>query len=162
MKKLTIAIVSLSLIALVLIGSSYSEPSRGYYRPVYMKRADLEKSVSYTEGKRDMENPGKIYVRQPYVFVNERYKGIHVIDNTNPQSPVAIGFIVAPGCLDIAVKGDVIYLDNAVDLVAFDFLNKKETGRVREYFPRLSPPNSDYYNPGNAPDDFVIVEWKRD
>jgi hypothetical protein len=63
-----------------------------------MTRADLEKSVFYQPVGRNLEDPGKIYYKFPYIYVNEKYKGIHLINNSDPQNPVKEGFIVAPGC----------------------------------------------------------------
>ena len=38
--------------------------------------------------------PGKIYVKDNILFVNELAEGVHIIDNTNPSQPELIGFIV--------------------------------------------------------------------
>ena len=40
------------------------------------------------------------------IFVSERYRGIHVIDNSDPESPQDIAFIRVPGNIDIAMKGE--------------------------------------------------------
>jgi glutaredoxin len=127
-----------------------------------MKRADLEKSVSYQSVARDMENPGKIYYKAPYIFVNEKYKGIHVINNSDPRNPVREGFIVAPGCIDMAVKGNVMYLDNSVDLVAFDWSIKQVTKRIKNVFPEpISPDNMTFYNQSNNSGEYILVGWKK-
>jgi hypothetical protein len=132
----------------------------GVYKPVFMKRADLENSVAYQQGARALTNPGKIYSKPPYIYVNERYKGIHVINNTDPAHPVSEGFITAPGCIDMAVKDNVLYLDNSVDLVAFDLNTKKVTQRVKNVFPEpVGPDNSSYY--GIREEDMILVEWKK-
>jgi len=137
-------------------------PVYATYQPVFMSRDVLEKSVSYIPGARDMINTGKIYFRSPYIFINERYKGVHVINNTNPAHPVREGFILAPGCIDMAVKGNILYLDNAVDLVSFDLDSKQVTKRIRDVFPEPIPPNDNsfisYYN---RPKDYILVEWKK-
>ncbi|MDR0748833.1 MAG: hypothetical protein LBF62_04600 [Tannerellaceae bacterium] len=133
---------------------------RGEYSPVFMKRADLEKSVSFQPGERALANPGKIYSKPPYIYINERYKGIHVVNNTDPAHPVTEGFIVAPGCMDMAVKEHILYLDNAVDLVAFDLAAGKVCRRVKDVFPEpIAPDNSYYY--GIKEEDMIIVEWKK-
>ncbi|MDR1938904.1 MAG: hypothetical protein LBQ73_10475 [Tannerellaceae bacterium] len=132
----------------------------GAYKPVYMKRADLENSVSYQPQGRKLTNPGKIYSKPPYIYINERYRGIHVINNADPAHPVNEGFIIAPGCIDMAVKDHIIYIDNSVDLVAFDLNAKKVTKRVKNIFPEPVAPDNSYYN-GFREDDMVIVEWKK-
>ncbi|MDR1815023.1 MAG: hypothetical protein LBR18_09295 [Tannerella sp.] len=154
------------LIAITLICTSiYYDINiyRGEYTPVFMERSELERSVFYVAQGRELENTGKIYYKAPYIFVNERYKGVHVIDNTIPADPRNIGFIVAPGCIDIAVKGNVMYIDNAVDLVAFDLDSKQVTHREKNVFPEPIAPNGDYYSsrydrPSN---DAVLVGWKK-
>jgi hypothetical protein len=133
----------------------------GEYKPVMMKRADLEKSVIYKPGERALTNPGKIYAKPPYIFINERYKGIHVVNNADPKRPVKEAFIVAPGCIDMAVKGDILYLDNSVDLVAFDLSSRRVTQRLRNVFPEPPAPDNMHYYYGNREEDMIIVEWKK-
>ena len=131
------------------------------YTPVFMSRDVLENSVKYMSGARDMIQTGKIYYRAPYIYVNERYKGVHVINNANPARPVHEGFILAPGCIDMAVKGNILYLDNAVDLVSFDLDSKQVTKRIKDVFPEPIPPDDFAYYPYDRPKGYVLVEWKK-
>jgi len=152
------------LLGSALLNTSFVDWSPLYwdYIPVYMKRADLDHSVSFQSEVRVMKNIGKIYYQTPYIFVNERYKGVHVINNINPQQPVGEGFIVAPGCVDMAVKGNTMYLDNAVDLVAFDLVTKQVTKRIRDVFPEPASPNKYmFYLADEALKDYVLIEWKK-
>ena len=130
------------------------------YMPVFMSRDVLDNSVQFVPGARDMIVTGKIYCRASCIYINERYKGVHVINNSDPAHPVNEGFILAPGCIDMAVKGNVLYIDNAVDLVSFDLESKQVTKRIRNVFPEPLPPDDFSYVPGNRPDDYVLVEWK--
>ncbi|MDR6564146.1 MULTISPECIES: hypothetical protein [unclassified Arcicella] len=85
----------------------------------------------------DLVNPGKIYVKDNYLFINEIKKGFHVIDNSNPASPKAIAFIQVLGNIDIAVQDNILYADSYTDFVAFDISNPtaiKEVSRVNEVF----------------------------
>ena len=133
------------------------------YTPIFISRETLENSVRYIVGARDMIQTGKIYYRAPYIYVNERYKGVHVINNANPSQPVNEGFILAPGCIDMAVKGNILYLDNAVDLVSFDLDSKQVTKRIRNVFPEPLPPEDFYYyfNRYNRPEGYILIEWKK-
>ena len=158
MKKIT-----LLLFLLIMVCSSffYGDVGRYSYLPVYMEKSELERSVSYQSGERALENPGKIYHKAPYIYVNERYKGVHVINNSNPANPVHEGFIVVPGCLDMAAKGDVLYIDNSTDLVAFDLNTKQVTKRIKDAFPEPLAPDNSYYYDFNRPANMVIVAWKK-
>ena len=55
-------------------------------RPIYLQEKDLLK-VKSTEPAA-FENLGKIGAKDNYLFINEKFKGIHVIDNTDPANPV--------------------------------------------------------------------------
>ena len=85
----------------------------------------------------DLENPGKIYIKDNYLFINEVKKGIHIIDNANPSSPKAIAFIQILGNIDIAVKDNILYADSYTDFIALDISNPldvKEVSRTNEVF----------------------------
>ena len=132
------------------------------YTPIYVSRETLDNSVIFINEARNMEQTGKIYYRAPYIFVNERYKGVHLINNEDPYNPVVEGFILAPGCIDMAVKGNIIYLDNAVDLVSFDLVSKEVTSRIRNIFPELLPPDDIFhYRYENRPEGYIIVRWEK-
>jgi hypothetical protein len=107
-----------------------------FYKPIYLSYEDLRAAVSNMPPA-ELEGVGKIYYKAPYIFVNEVNKGIHVIDNSNPSVPLNIGFINIPGNLDIAIKGDVLFADSYIDLVAIDISNPvsaKEIWRDQEVF----------------------------
>ncbi len=87
-------------------------------KPVQISLKALESSVNNRSS--DLVNPGKIYVKDNYLFINEIKKGIHVIDNTNPAAPKFISFINIPGNVDMAVVGNTMYADNYSDLVVVD------------------------------------------
>ena len=49
------------------------------------------------ESPRALEQPGKMYAKGKYLYVNEIKRGIHIIDNGNPASPKFVTFINIPG-----------------------------------------------------------------
>ena len=153
------AVLLLAVVAVVVTACPpYLEESS--YMPVYMSRENLEYSVRYISGAREMIQTGKIYYREPYIFVNERYKGVHAINNADPANPVKEGFILAPGCIDMAVKGNIMYLDNAVDLVSFDLHSKDVTSRIRNVLPEPLPPDDFFrWRKDVRPKDHIIVDW---
>lgn len=137
------------------------------YFPILMERSELEKSVFVREIQ-DIVNPGKIYYKNNIIYLNEKFKGIHVIDNSNPSSPQQLAFINIPGCIDIAIKNNSLLADNAIDLVSIDLSsgiqNLQVTKRVRNVFPESTPPNLDYipaaFNNTNRPEGAIIVGWE--
>ncbi len=92
------------------------------YEPVYMSQEEFLEAVKL-EGARDLESPGKIYFYEGYLFVNEVNKGVHIIDNRDPSSPLFTGFISIPANRDIAVRGNLLYADSHKNLLVFDIEN---------------------------------------
>lgn len=90
MKRVTLATVCLACAVIFLFSkgdTAYGPERSENYVPVYMTRAELEGSVKYLDGERGMSDPGKIYVYGDRIFVNEKYRGVHVIDNSDPYNP---------------------------------------------------------------------------
>lgn len=81
---------------------------------------------------------GKIYVFNNYIFVNDIDKGIHIIDNSNPETPIKVAFIKIKGSVDMEIKNNYLYADSYMDLVVFDisdFENIKVVSRLENVFP---------------------------
>jgi hypothetical protein len=109
--------------------------------PVYLSYTDLRSAVKMTAA-RELNNPGKIYFKDQYIFINEKMKGVHVFDVSDPKNPQNKGFIEIPGNVDIAIKDNILYADSYVDLVSIDvsnFAGIKEVGRVQKVFPYTLP-----------------------
>jgi hypothetical protein len=90
-----------------------------YYEPVYSTIDEIRTSVSVV-APQPVHSVGKIYFKDGVMYVNEPGEGIHIINNLNPSNPVAISFLKIPGNFDLAIKGNTLYADSYVDLVAFD------------------------------------------
>ena len=109
--------------------------------PVYMSYEELRAAVKMTS-PREMNNPGKIYFKDNFIFINEKMEGVHVYDVTDPKNPQNKGFIEIPGNVDIAIKDNILYADSYIDLVSIDvssFSAIKEVGRVQKVFPYTLP-----------------------
>ncbi len=105
------------------------------YTPVYKTRAQL-RNISVSDAK-PLKNPGKIYVYNQYLLINELHKGIHIFDNSDIKNPVNLAFISIPGNVDIAVKDNILYADNFIDLLSFDIsnpVNPQYLGSVEDIF----------------------------
>lgn len=152
---------------LILFSSYDPEPDMISYTPVLMTREKMETAIEYIEPIA-LVKPGKMYILGNTVYINERYKGIHVIDNTNPTAPVKKGFLRIPGCIDLAVKGNILYADNATDLIAVDLSdieNVHVTKRIINTFPELLPPGYNWmpwqFSEENRPENTIIVGWEK-
>ena len=88
-------------------------------RPLTLSLEDF-RSDPVVIAPQPLEQSGKIYAYGDYIFVNEPYKGVHVIDNTNPAAPRKARFIAIPGNVDISVKNDYLFADSLRDLVVLD------------------------------------------
>ena len=72
-----------------------------YYKPVFMSKAELRDAIQF-ESSQGINQSGKIYFINDHLLINEPNKGIHIIDNANPENPQNLGFINIPGNFDLA------------------------------------------------------------
>lgn len=103
----------------------------------YMSFKKFRDSV-VVEKPRDIENAGKIYIYGDMLLVNEKNKGVHIIDNSDKSNPIPKAFIKIYGNIDIAVKDGYLYADSFMDLVIIDINNIKdikEVNRKEDIFP---------------------------
>jgi hypothetical protein len=106
------------------------------YKPIYMATELAYKVV--VQSPQALKNPGKIYIKDNYLFVNEVGKGIHVFDNVDKRNPIPLAFISIPGNVDIAVKGTTLYADNLTDMVAID-ITSPNSAKVVKRLPNMFP-----------------------
>ncbi|SDX39774.1 Uncharacterized conserved protein [Lutibacter oricola] len=150
MKKLYFLVV---FYFLVLVSCDENEEYE-YYNlatPVLMDLSEIRASFNLLP-PREIEESGKIYTYNYYVFVNDANKGVHIIDNRNPENPKKIGFLNIPGNVDISVKDNKLYANSLVDLVVFDISNIdniKQVNILKDVFYY-------YYNIPEGADD---VDW---
>ena len=151
-------------VAFLMLSTNYV-PTSGYV-PIFMSRDEMEKAVKL-DAPRPMYETGKLYYKAPYLYIIEKYKGVHIIDNTDPSNPEKISFLHIDGIRDIAIKNDVLYADNAVDLIAVQF-NESLTSvnvskRIKNFFPEMESPDGwglSYSIRKSRPDNSIIVGWK--
>lgn len=110
------------------------------------------------------QNSGKIYAYGDYIFVNDKKKGIHVIDNQNPSSPRKVAFINIPGNMDISIKDNYLYADSLIDLVVFDISDMESihlVERLEDVFPNYTnfPFDADYYDWSEYNSNDIVVDW---
>jgi hypothetical protein len=132
--------------------------------PVYEVLTKFRETVK-SEAPVAVEATGKITVIGKYIFLSEPYKGIHVIDNSDPVNPKNISFINIPGNEDMAIRGNTLYADAYGDLVSFDITDPAHA-TAKNFQANVFPDHSNYYLgayvPGQAinPDSInVVVGW---
>ena len=160
-------LLSLLLLTLLACAEEPQPDAQFYYEytPRLMARADLEAGVRVLPG-RALRAAGKIYVQGRYLFINEPYEGIHIIDNQNPAAPRPLGFLRIPGNVDLAVQGQMLYADSGSDLLTFDLQNPAAAtlrSRARDAFRELPIPDggalAEAGYPANRPAGQLVVGW---
>ena len=143
---------------ILLLEGCHKDNTRTYtiLKPVYKDKASVLAAINGSATESFL-HPGKIYIKDNLIFINEIDKGIHIIDNSDPSHPQQISFLDIPGNEDIAVKGNILYADMYADLLAIDITDPQSvhvTGKVSHFFMEREFVN------GFQPDsNQVIVDW---
>ncbi|MFK7812892.1 MAG: hypothetical protein AB8B59_10380 [Maribacter sp.] len=141
-------------------GDDFVEPA-SQYEPVFLSRTDFENSVSI-KNSIAIGTSGKIYVKGDLLFINELNKGFHVYDNSDPANPKVIKFLEAPGSTDLAIRDNMIYINQATDLIAVEYNASTNTAsltkRIPNTFPELRSP--DGFDAYTIPENSIVVDWK--
>jgi hypothetical protein len=132
------------------------EQRYNYYEPVYTTTTEIRSAVKMSAPQL-IADPCKIYVKDNWLFINEVGKGIHIVDNATPSNPIVKSFLSIPGNYDLAVKGNILYADSYIDLIAIDIsdvTNAKVVKRLEGIFSR-------YTSLGFTADPIkgIITEW---
>jgi hypothetical protein len=128
------------------------------YRPVYSTKAEVKGAIGSSPAIQ-ISNPGKIFVKGNYVFLNEIDRGIHVIDFSNPANPKNLAFVKIPGCVDMAVRGNFLYADLYTDLITLDITDPLNV-KVQQYQESVFP-HRIYSNGFIADTAKFITNWIR-
>ncbi len=131
------------------------------YEPIYASRSDLDNSIQLNTAQ-SIVNSGKIYVIDNLLFVNEEREGFHIFDNSNPQAPKKLKFLKVIGSTDLAIRNDILYINQSTDLIALKYNRDNQTialtKRIENTFPDLRSPDGylDYKTPENS----IVINWK--
>jgi len=126
------------------------------YKPVYKTKEEVKANIK-SSAPLELVAPGKIFYKDGFAFLNELYKGVHIIDIRNVASPKNVAFVNIPGAVDMAVRGNILYADMYTDLVAVDISNPQQVKLqqvVTGVFPQRYYPNFDN-DTGK-----IIVDWQ--
>jgi len=132
--------------------------------PQYLSYDELRTSVK-NDNSQTLEKPGKIFLYNNLILINDFESGVHVYDNSNPTSPEHIAFINVPGNVDIAVRDNILYVDSYVDLVAIDISDPtdvREIGRAEDALSYTIPSLDNWEYPVSRIDQSkgVITDYK--
>lgn len=127
-----------------------------FFMPVYKTSDEVRANIKSNHAK-DIERPGKLFIKGDYIFLNEVDKGIHIINNSNPASPQNVAFIDIPGNMELAVKGNILYADLYTDLVTLDITDPLKAS-VKSIVDNAFPDRN--YTGGFVADKTkIIVDW---
>lgn len=131
------------------------------YEPVYMTRTKLENSIKILQPQK-IHSIGKVVSHNNYIFVNDPGKGIHIINNRKPKAPKTVTFLQIPGNYDITIQNNLLFADNATDLLVFSIKNintpvllSRSKNAFEEVFPEGNP-HFFHLDPHLG----IIVDWK--
>ena len=92
------------------------------YTPNYSLKSSVLAAINGSPAQ-SLAQPGQLYIKDNFIYINDLNKGIHVIDNSNPSHPVQTAFLNIPGNQNIAIRGNILYADMYADLLAIDISN---------------------------------------
>jgi|TARA_B110000240_G_scaffold198331_1_gene258401 hypothetical protein len=123
-----------------------------------LSTAEFENSIEIQD-KKEVTEASKIYIINNFIFINDKRTGFHIFDNSDTSNPIKKKFLKAPGATDIAIRNNVLYINQATDLVVltFDFntLTTVVSKRLKNVFPELQSPDGEwFYEEGK-----VVVNW---
>lgn len=154
-----------------ILGSCFPEPTKAIpdevmgMAPIY-GTGNVDSIVM--EEAQPIESLGKIYYKTPFMFATEKGRGIHIIDNSNPSQPEKIGFLRISGNSEIAIKGNLLYANNRLDLVTLDISNLNDVrivSRLKDVFSSLEgaglfPPDFEGFFECVDPNRGIVIGWE--
>lgn len=131
--------------------------------PVYSAVTDINNIG--VEPAKPTDQAGKIYAYGAFIFQNELYKGIHIINNSNRSQPNKMAFLRVPFSTEIAIKGNYLYTNNHDDILVFDISDPSVpqlVKRLENVFPAINqsyPPVNNVWFECPDPSKGIIVRW---
>jgi len=167
-----INIISISICCLCIFSSCLDDPGIALpeqtfgLAPKYISAA--AEIIAESLEPREFVNLGKIVTVGNSIFILEIFEGIHVIDNTNPNSPTGIAFWSIPGAIDFTISDDILFVGNSRDLIVIEIIDVNNLSIVSIEENKLSSFEASQFAP---PDYFgffecvdsskgIVVGWK--
>ncbi len=127
MKLFVFSIMFVSLFT----GCTHKHDYKGCHEPIYLSYEKFKADYPAVKEPREIGKAAKIYVYGDTLLINEKGKGVHVIDNRVKETPVKKYFIEIPGNIDMAIKDGYLYVDSFTDLIV---LNIKDINNITEVY----------------------------
>jgi len=134
------------------------------YMPLYLQKEGND-TVRFTEPQPTV-NGGKIYLKGNILYQIEQYKGIHIINVTDPEIAEKIGFYEIFGCNQITMEGKYMYVNSARDFLVID-VSDLSLPRLVNYYPdyfeafSFPPPPASGYFECVDPSKGIVTGWKK-
>ena len=134
--------------------------------PIYIDPLDFSKIKSIDA--QPFEDLGKIVYDGKYIFINEKFKGIHIVDNSDPSNPKNIRFFQIPGNTEFTIKDRILYADNSIHLLVIDIsniydisvLNYVEDVYLKDMSDDYYPPNYKGYFECVDKSKGIVIDWE--
>lgn len=119
--KAKVFLPALLVLFLVACKKNTGTVQQTYYKAVaqYENINKIRKTTIHAQA-RAINNTGKIFFGHDMILIGEVNEGIHVIDNSDPNSPTNLTFIDLPYTNEFYVYNDMIYAISHYDLVKID------------------------------------------
>lgn len=135
------------------------------YQPVYITDTDSQISL---EGARAVEDPGQIYLLGDLLLMNDVGKGIHIIDNSDPTSPVNSGFLKVLGSENMVLRNGIVYVNQFNSLLAIDMndveniqvISRDEEALKTNSSASFTPPLEGYYFECVDSSKGTVIGWR--
>lgn len=130
-----LAQVSISILGIFCLTGSVE--TRYEAEPVYLSFEELRQPLVTTGEEQIIEDTHYVHY-ESYLYINEKGKGVHVIETAKEERPEYVAFLMIPGNHRIFVKDGYLYADNFVDLIVIDISDKNDfyiAHRVEDVFP---------------------------
>ncbi len=104
---------------------------------ILMPYSELRSAVRL-EAPREMKEMKGLYLYGDRIFMTEKGKGVHIINNADATNPAVEGFINVPGNTNVSIRNGFMFVDSFVDLVVLDVRdtsNVFEVSRQIDVFP---------------------------
>lgn len=135
------------------------------YQPVYRNEADNR--IALVDA-RVLEDPGQIYLLGDLLLINDVGKGIHIIDNSDPVSPINRGFLTVLGSENMVLRDGIVYVNQFNSLLAIDVsdvdnvrvISRNEDVLKTNDNATLVPPLSGYFFECVDPSKGTVIGWR--